>query len=308
MICCTIIYCTLSVFNLPCNNLGVSLGGECLTVSMGFRSPTHRSMLTALCHFISENTVPERLMYTDPDLRFQRSSGFIGHLARNRITQDLKSHILTSLDDPSVFDYWLGRYLTIPLRMQLNKPKPFFLEDSKRVSLRKLFAQKGLGGRLDPPSENTNRFKSEGSTSSDGVVSSILNGESYEDDEEYIDDDEESSPYFLQMPHRVASVDVFEVASKVLNAVAAGSITLRRVEGAKFAFIETAIFVDGEAFEFPVGSQFLGPLLCDCRVLSNDDFEVAGLDLVDDGIHNVARTFLSVLVEAGYFYPCDAMS
>jgi hypothetical protein len=279
-------------------------------VSMGFRSPTHRSMLTALCHFISENTVPERLMYTDPDLRFQSSSGFIGHIARNRITQDLKSHILNSLDDPNVFDYWLGRYLTIPLRMQLNKPRPFFLQDSKRVSLRRLFAQKGLGGRLDPPVESTSRRTSEGegSTPSGGVVSSILNGESYEDDEEYMDEDEESDPYFLQTPHRVASLRVFEDADEILNAVAEGSITLRRVEGAKFAFIETAIFVDGEAFEFPLESQFLGPLLCDRRVLTSNDFQAVGLDLIDSGDKNVARAFLSVLVEAGYFYPCDAMS
>lgn len=289
---------------------GVSLGDECLTVSMGFRSPTHRSMLTALCHFISENTVPERLMYTDPDLRFQSSSGFIGHLSRDRITQDLKSHILNSLDDPSVFDYWLGRYLTIPLRMQLNKPRPFFLQDSKRVSLRRLFALKGLGGRLDPPVESTSRSTSEGEGSipSDGVVSSILNGESYEDDEEYMDEDEESEPYFLQAPHRVASLIVFEDADEILRAVAEGSITLRRVEGAKFAFIETAIFVDGEAFEFPVESQFLGPLLCDRRVLTNNDFQLVGLDLIDSGVKNVARAFLSVLVEAGYFYPCDALS
>ena len=286
--------------------LGVSLGGECLTVSMGFRSPTHRSMLTALCHFITENTVPERLMYTDPDLEFQSSSGFIGHLARSRITQDLRSHILTSLDDPNVFDYWLGRYLTIPLRMQLNKPRPFFLQDSKRVSLRKLFAHKGLGGRLDPPVEGLNRRTTEGSPSSDGgVVSSILNGESYEDDEEYMDEEEESSPYFLQAPHRVASLHVYEDVNEILNAVAAGSITLRRVEGAKLAFIETAIFVDGEAFQFPVKSQSLGPLLCDRRVLSNNDFEVVGIDLMDYGDHNVARAFVSVLVEAGYFYPCD---
>ena len=278
-------------------------------MSMGFRSPTHRSMLTALCHFISENTVPERLMYTDPDLRFQSSSGYIGHLARNTITQDLKSHILASLDNPLVFDYWLGRYLTIPLRMQLNKPKPFFLQDSKRVSLRRLFAEKGLGGRLDPPVENTSRRTSEGSTSSDGVVvSSILNGESYEDDEEYMDEEDESSPYFLQSPHRVATLHVFEDVIEVLTAVAAGSVTLRRVEGAKLAFIETAIFVDGEAFEFPAENQFLGPLLCDRRNLSGIDFAEVGLNLIDDRVSNVGRTFLSVLIEAGYFYPCDALS
>lgn len=286
--------------------VGVSLGGECLTVSMGFRSPTHRSMLTALCHFITENTVPERLMYTDPDLQFQSSSGFIGHRARCRIAQDLRSHILTSLDDHHVFDYWLGRYLTIPLRMQLNKPRPFFLQDSKRVSLRKLFAHNGLGGRLDPPVEGLNRRTSEGSPSSDGgVVSSILNGESYEDDEEYMDEEEESSPYFLQAPHRVASLHVYEDVNELLNAVATGSVTLRRVEGAKLAFMETAIFVDGEAFQFPAQCQFLGPLLCDRRVISKNDFQVVGLDLMDYGDHNVARAFVSVLVEAGYFYPCD---
>ena len=93
---------------------GVSLGDDCTTVSMGFRSPTHRSMLTALCDFICQNTVPERLMYSDPSLKLQKSSGYIGSDAREAIRDDIKGHIFKCLDNQDIFDYWLGRYLTIP--------------------------------------------------------------------------------------------------------------------------------------------------------------------------------------------------
>lgn len=284
--------------------LGVSLGGDCLTVSMGFRSPTHRSMLTALCDFICQNTVPERLMYTDPDLKLQESSGYIGNIARETISGDLKSHITKCLDDKNVFDYWLGRYLTIPLRMQLNKPKPFFLENSARRSLRKILIEKGLGGRLDSPptAGNSGSVK----VGADDNVSSILNGESYEDDDEYLDDDEdEEVPYCLKGPHRVATERIFSDVDELLLAVSSGDFFLRRVEGAKLSFIDSAIFVDGEAFEFPLGSGFLGPLLCDKREVTLSALQKSGLDLSLKTEDNQAREFLSALIESGYFYPCN---
>lgn len=272
---------------------------------MGFRSPTHRSLLTALCDFICQNTVPERLMYTDPQLKLQKSSGFIGDIARETIGGDLKSHLLRCLDDKNVFDYWLGRYLTIPLRMQLNKPKPFFLKNSARRSLRSLFSEKGIGARLESPSVPSNREN----VGDDGSVSSILNGQSYEDDDEYLDDDndEEELPYFLKGAHRVATETVFADVDELLVAVSEGRYDLRRVEGAKFAFIDSAIFVDGEAFEFPTGSRFLGPLLCDRRVLTSSDILQSGMDLgPSSSADNQPRAFLCALLESGYFYPCDA--
>lgn len=283
--------------------LGVSLGDDCLTVSMGFRSPTHRSMLTALCDFICQNTVPEKLMYSDPDLKLQSSSGYIGNIARETISSDLKGHILRSLDDTSVFEYWLGRYLTIPLRMQLNKPKPFFLDCSTRRSLKSLLLERGLGGRIDSPSASVaDQTRNIGG---DENVSSILSGQSYEDDDEYMDDSEDEVPYSLRGDHRVATDRVFDSVDDVLAALSSGDVYLRRAEGAKLAFINTAIFVDGEAYEFPAGSTFLGPLLCDRRVLTLDTIQQSGLDLglLDSG--NRPRAFLSAFIEAGYLYPCD---
>jgi hypothetical protein len=273
---------------------------------MGFRSPTHRSLLTALCDFICQNTVPERLMYTDPQLKLQKSSGFIGDIARETIGSDLKSHLLRCLDDKNVFDYWLGRYLTIPLRMQLNKPKPFFLRNSSRRSLRSLFSEKGIGARLESPSIASNREK----VGDDGTVSSILNGQSYEDDDEYLDDedDEGELPYFLKGPHRVATETIFPDVDELLLQISQGRYDLRRVEGAKFAFIDSAIFVDGEAFEFPTGARFLGPLLCDSRVLTSAAILQSGMDLgPSTSAENQPRAFFCALLEAGYFYPCVAM-
>ena len=285
--------------------VGVSLGDECTTVSMGFRSPTHRSMLTAMCDFICQNTVPERLMYSDPSLKLQKSSGYIGSDARETIRDLLKGHILKCLDNQNVFDYWLGRYLTIPLRMQLRKPRPFYLQTNARKSLRSLFVEKGLGERMDSPVS----YKGSDNVGGDESVSSILSGQSYEDDDDfYDDDDEEEEPFFLRSPYRVASMKVFTDVDELLLAVYASEIVLRRTEGTKFAFIEGAIFIDGEAYEFPSGMGCLGPLLCDRRVITKAEIETCGIDLSrarEDSVLSPQRMFLSAIIEAGYFYPCD---
>ena len=65
--------------------------------------------------------------------------------------------------------------------------------------------------------------------------------------------------------------------------------------------------MDGEAFEFPTGSRFLGPLLCDRRVLTSSDILQSGMDLgPSSSADNQPRAFLCALLESGYFYPCDA--
>ena len=283
---------------------GVSLGDDCTTVSMGFRSPTHRSMLTALCDFICQNTVPERLMYSDPSLKLQKSSGYIGSDAREAIRDDLKGHILKCLDNQDIFDYWLGRYLTIPLRMQLRKPRPFFLQSNARKSLRSLFVENGFGERMDSPVS----IMGSDNVGGDESVTSILSGQSYEDDDDdfYEDDDEEEEPFFLRSPYRVASTKIFTDVDELLSAVHSSEVVLRRTEGTKFAFIDGAIFIDGEAFEFPSGMGCLGPLLCDRRVITKAEIEACGITLSGGvSVRTPQRMFLSTVIEAGYFYPCD---
>ena len=250
-------------------------------------------------------------MYSDPALKLQKSSGFIGDDARESIRGDIDGHIRKCLDDKGVFDYWLGRYLTIPLRMQLRKPKPFFLESNGRRSLRSLFAEKGLGGRLDSPTRSGSGMSGSGGVAGSDGVSSILSGQSYEDDEDDFDDedDEEEEPFFLKGQYRVASNRIFADVNELLLAVQSDEIILRRTEGTKLAFIESAIFVDGEAYEFPLGAGVLGPLLCDRRQVTKDAIVDSGIDLTGDSEADTpSRRFLSALIEAGYFYPCDIVS
>ena len=247
-------------------------------------------------------------MYTDPTLKLQQSSGFIGSDARELIKNDIESHILRSLDNKEVFDYWLGRYLTIPLRMQLMRPKPFYLESDARRSLRSLFAEKGLS-RLDNPERKEGTGNSENDSGfgpGSETVSSILSGQSYEDEDDY-DDDGEDEPFFLKDRFRVASKRRFADVAELLLALKSEEITLRRAEGTKLAFIETALFVDGEAYAFPLGGEGLGPLLCDRRVLTKSAVEGCGIDLSSGGASdgNPSRMFLEALIEGGYFYPCD---
>ena len=269
---------------------GVSLGENCTTVSMGFRSPTHRSMVTALCDYICQNTIPEKLMYSDPSLQLQSSSGFIGDDARIHLQTDLQSHVRQCLDDKSTFDYWLGKYLTVPLRMQLRKPRAFFLADNVRRSLRSAFVEYGLSSEV---------LDSLGTTSSQ--CSSYENDE----DDEFDEDEDDIEPVSLRAPYRVASKRVFADPAAVLDALVRKEIVLRRAEGAKIAFIETTMFVDGEAYSFPKGCTALGPLLCDSRVVSLGRFERLGVDAGPTSRDSVMVKFILALIHTGYYYPVN---
>ena len=113
---------------------GISLDDECVTISMGFRTPALRSALTAFIHDVCQTRVGEKDLYTDPtaDLNNpQNSSGLISINARRSMQAKLREILMKSINDDQYFDGWLGSYLTIPLRMSLSAPTAFFLKDQK---------------------------------------------------------------------------------------------------------------------------------------------------------------------------------
>ena len=54
---------------------GVSLSEDCITVSMGFRAPSQRSMLIAFADHVCQTAVAEGEMYSDQALPLQASIG-----------------------------------------------------------------------------------------------------------------------------------------------------------------------------------------------------------------------------------------
>ena len=73
---------------------GVALTDDCITVSIGFRAPSYRSMITALCERICSD-IPEDKLYRDSDLlvKQQVSSGEVATVARTRIFEELQDEV-----------------------------------------------------------------------------------------------------------------------------------------------------------------------------------------------------------------------
>ncbi len=86
---------------------GVALDGECLTISLGLRAPSHRDVLGGLLeHALLETD--EAAFYTDPDLEPTAHPGEIAPEALRR----LHRVVLDAVADERAFALWLGRHLT----------------------------------------------------------------------------------------------------------------------------------------------------------------------------------------------------
>jgi len=255
---------------------GTALGGGCTTVSLGFRAPSYRSMLTALTSHICESRLPEGLLYSDPDLAaLQRHlppgapPSAVSPAASQRIRAPLRKEVLAVLDgegegdgEGGEFDRWLGSYLTEPLRMQVRNPTPFFLSS--------LSARKSI------------------------------------DDEDYADE-EEGPPLSVTSPaHAVASARKFESAESLVSAALGGQVALRRAEGVRVALVGDVLFFNGEAFSLPKQHQLLAAALsAGSRTVSSDALRRALGATTEPSAPGVR--YLSSLIRSGYFYPVEVL-
>lgn len=80
----------------------------CVTLSVGFRAPSYRELLTGFLDEIVLGTDPE-LRYGDPDLRPQALAGELTPAALERLRGIIRDHL--TVDDERL-DRWLGRFLT----------------------------------------------------------------------------------------------------------------------------------------------------------------------------------------------------
>jgi len=87
---------------------GVSLGDDCVTISLGFRAPSYRSMMTAFCQHVCEKNIPEKAFYSDPNLELQQSQALVSDNARKTISNTMNKYISTVIDNKDAFDKWLG--------------------------------------------------------------------------------------------------------------------------------------------------------------------------------------------------------
>jgi len=82
---------------------------DCITLSIGFRAPTHKQVLDDFTHFLcaDEDT---GVFYNDPDLEVPANPGLISDAALSRIDAILRRHLL----DPHKRNQWFIQYTTEP--------------------------------------------------------------------------------------------------------------------------------------------------------------------------------------------------
>ena len=101
---------------------GVAIG-ECMTYSIGFRSPSYQELGEAFLHFMSDSIdLPGR--YADPELKTSARPAEIGAEMLAKVAEQLAKIRFTE-DDITIF---LGEYLTEP------KPSLFFTSPEKPLS------------------------------------------------------------------------------------------------------------------------------------------------------------------------------
>ena len=87
--------------------------GECMTISVGFRAPSHRDILMQFTDFVSDQ-LSESLRYSDPDQRLLKNPGEIDREAVNRVQAILKSYA----EDKDLIAQWFGQAMTEPKHSQ----------------------------------------------------------------------------------------------------------------------------------------------------------------------------------------------
>mgnify|MGYP001945728082 CR=1 FL=1 len=286
---------------------GVALSDDCVTVSMGFRAPSFRSLITAatahICdglgeeQFLSDACVdqigaahsPGRLMNDVSCMVRDEISGIIGTVFHGADAE-------CTTDPPDSFADWLGEYMTVPLRMHLSEANCFYVERPE------------LSG---PADELAPQVKVDGTVAGDSDFGFDLDTRFINVRCDDTEDFEEESMLPLSVRHpkfRVASSRIWGDVESVLNDAIDGVVALRLLEGTRICYNARNIFINGEVFPLPQSPQddpnryaFVGSLLCDRRVISP-----SRLRECTSGHRQTAFTrLLMSLMRAGYYYPVE---
>ena len=100
---------------------GISMDDDCMTYSVGFRTPSMKELLVGYASHLMEY-VQDNAFYEDPDLKLQNHSGEIQSEAITEMQKLFKG--MTSNRD--MFESWLGRFVTESKRgffREMEKPQ-----------------------------------------------------------------------------------------------------------------------------------------------------------------------------------------
>ena len=100
---------------------GVSLNGECMTYSIGFRAPAQKDLVTAAASAAHDHLSSDQgLFYTDPDLDLQEHAGEITSSSLMQMKALVHQSLSKVLDDDVLSTQWIGIHLTSPKRPRLD--------------------------------------------------------------------------------------------------------------------------------------------------------------------------------------------
>ena len=88
---------------------GVAVGKDCMTYSIGFRSPSRKELISNWCDALLP-TLTDDDRYCDPDLSIQQNPGEISVSAIDR----LHGMLTEKLNDRKAFAQWFGEYSSTP--------------------------------------------------------------------------------------------------------------------------------------------------------------------------------------------------
>ncbi len=91
-------------------HLGVAIGEDCQTLSVGFRAPAHRELVDDFTQFLVEQMPPER-HYNDTHLDASQHPAELTDTTTQHFQEIISRYLKTH---PDHFQNWLGAYLTVP--------------------------------------------------------------------------------------------------------------------------------------------------------------------------------------------------
>jgi 50S ribosomal protein L16 3-hydroxylase len=94
---------------------GIAEGNDCMTCSVGFRTPSHSEILREYTDYIGVN-LSEALRFEDPDLIAQENTGEITAQALEKIQLILRKYT----EDKELISQWFGRFVTTPKYQQAD--------------------------------------------------------------------------------------------------------------------------------------------------------------------------------------------
>ncbi len=99
---------------------GVALDDNCITLSVGFRAPSHADILSEYSHFLAEK-LPGHQRYHDTDLKPRIEPHHHSGMISNNDVKRIKQQMLAHFSDENNIQRWMAEYLSLP-KYEHNAP------------------------------------------------------------------------------------------------------------------------------------------------------------------------------------------